>query len=70
MEDLSIGERLALRGQLFELQKKLNIIDQENRSKERHVPTGGFTEDYKPVTDRESTYVKNVERAEIIRQQS
>ena len=70
MEDLSIGERLALKGQLFELQKKLNIIDQENRSKEQHTfQPESFTEDYKPVTDRESNYVKNVERAEIIRQQ-
>ena len=67
MKDLSIGERLALKGQLFELQKKLNVIDLENQRKEEHTfQPESFTGDYEPVTDRESSYVKNVQRAEIL----
>jgi hypothetical protein len=69
MEELELGERLALKGQLFELQKRLKIIDIENQQKEEFTfQPESYTASY-PLQDREPTYTKNVERAEIMRKQ-
>jgi hypothetical protein len=68
ISDLSPGDKLSLKGKLFELQKKLQIIDFQERRKEEFS--------YKPklfdyhLPDRESNVLDNINKAEIIRKVS
>ena len=65
LSDLSPGDKLSLKGKIFELQKKLQIIDQRNKQKEEFS--------YKPklysydLPDREDNVLKSIDKAEIIR---
>lgn len=68
ISDLSPGDRMSLKGKLFELQKKLNIIDIENKLDERYS--------YKPtiisyeLPNRQKDFIENTTKAEIIRKVS
>lgn len=64
---LPIGDKLALKGKLFELQKKLNIIELENQSKEEFTFQPEIIEFELP--DRDRSFDENVRRAELIRKQ-
>ena len=65
LSDLSPGDKLSLKGKIFELQKKLQIIDQRNKQ------DGEFS--YKPklfsydLPDREDNVLESINKAEIIR---
>ena len=67
--DLSLGEKLALKGQLFELRKKLKAIELQNQQTETFPFRPALVTDYYELPDREISYSKNVERAEQIRRQ-
>lgn len=64
---LPIGDKLALKGKLFELQKKLNIIELENQSKEEFTFQPEIIDFELP--DRDRCFDENVRRAELIRKQ-
>ncbi len=69
VSELTLGEKLSLKGQLFELRKKLNVIDAENKSREEFSFKPQLVTEYYELPDRESSYTKNVERAEMMRKQ-
>ena len=68
LSDLSPGDKLSLKGKIFELQKKLQIIDYKNKQKQEFS--------YKPklfnydLPDRESNVLESINKAEIIRKVS
>ncbi len=68
LSDLSTGEKLALKGQLFELRKKLNAIELQNQQTETFSFQPELVTQYK-LSDRENNYTKNVEKAEHMRRQ-
>jgi hypothetical protein len=65
ISDLSPGDKLSLKGKIFELQKKLQIIDIRNKQKEEFS--------YKPtlynynLPDRHNNVLESINKAEIIR---
>ena len=65
LSDLSPGDKLSLKGKIFELQKKLQIIDIRNRQKEEFS--------YKPtlynydLPNRDNNVLDSINKAEIIR---
>jgi hypothetical protein len=65
ISDLSPGDKLSLKGKIFELQKKLQIIDIRNKQKEEFS--------YKPtlysyeLPDRHANVLDSINKAEIIR---
>ena len=67
ISSLPIGDKLSLKGKLFELQKNLNIIELENQSKDELTFRPEILEFALP--DRERTFDENVRRAEMIRRQ-
>jgi hypothetical protein len=69
VSDLTLGEKLALKGQLFELRKKLNAIELQNQQTETYSFRPALVTEYYELPDRENSYVKNVERAEQMRRQ-
>jgi len=69
VSDLSLGEKLALKGQLFELRKKLNAIELQNQQTETFSFRPELVTDYYELPDREVSYSKNVDRAEQMRRQ-
>jgi sulfur carrier protein ThiS len=66
LSDLSPGDRLSLKGKLFDLQKKLSIIDLEHKLEEQYS--------YQPkiktydLPNRPRDFMENNVKAEIIRQ--
>lgn len=66
ISDLSPGDRLSLKGKLFELQKKLTILDLEQRLDNQYS--------YQPqiksyeLPNRPRNIIENSAKAEIIRQ--
>lgn len=68
LSDLSPGDKLSLKGKIFELQKKLQIIDIRNRQKEEFS--------YKPtlynydLPNRDNNVLDSINKAEIIRKVS
>lgn len=67
VSELSLGEKLSLKGQLFELQKKLKTIDMSSKQREEYSFKPKIS-DY-DLPGRDVSYSKNVERAELIRKQ-
>mmetsp|Transcript_19359 Transcript_19359/g.32834 ORF Transcript_19359/g.32834 Transcript_19359/m.32834 type:complete len:554 (-) Transcript_19359:743-2404(-) len=67
ISDLSPGDKLSLKGKIFELQKKLQIIDIRKKQNEEYP--------YKPKTtqyelpDRNSNVLESINKAELIRKQ-
>jgi uncharacterized protein (UPF0128 family) len=65
ISDLSPGDRLSLKGKLFELQKKLNIIDIEHRLDEQYS--------FQPkiltyeLPNRKKDFFENANKADIMR---
>lgn len=68
ISDLSPGDKLSLKGKIFELQKKLQIIDIRNKQKEEfsYRPTLYSYE----LPDRHSDVLESINKAEIIRKVS
>lgn len=66
ISDLSPGDKLSLKGKIFELQKKLQIIDIRNRQKEEfsYKPTLYSSYD---LPDRHGNVLESINKAEIIR---
>lgn len=71
LSDLTFGDKLSLKGKLFELQKKLKLIgiqkDLEYDPEATFQPVleaGNYV-----VADREADFISNVQRAEAIRKQ-
>ncbi len=68
ISDLSPGDRLSLKGKLFELQKKLNLIDIEQRLDEQYS--------FQPriltyeLPDRKKNFIENATKADLIRKVS
>lgn len=68
LSDLSPGDKLSLKGKIFELQKTLQIIDIRNKQKEEFS--------YKPtlynydLPDRDNNVLDSINKAEIIRKVS
>eukprot|EP01033_Poteriospumella_lacustris_P001984 gene1984-1443_t len=67
ISDLSPGDRLSLKGKLFELQKKLTILDLEQRLDNQY----SYQPQIKPyeLPNRPRNIIENSAKAEIIRQQ-
>ena len=61
---LSPGDKMNLKGQLFELSKKLNMIDIEKKK-----PIPSFQPKIKSydLPNREPNFMGNVDKAEVIR---
>jgi hypothetical protein len=75
ISDLSPGDKLSLKGRIFELQKKLSLLDLEARQAEKQTQEHPYTptiftnkSPYKRVQD--SSAVVNMNVAEVIRQVS
>lgn len=68
ISDLSPGDRLSLKGKLFELQKKLNIIDIEHRLDEQFSFQPKIL-DY-DLPNRQKSFLENSTKADIIRKVS
>eukprot|EP01040_Poterioochromonas_malhamensis_P018509 gene18509-21629_t len=66
ISDLSPGDRLSLKGKLFELQKKLTILDLEQRLDNQY----SYQPQIKPyeLPNRPRNIIENSAKAEIIRQ--
>jgi hypothetical protein len=66
ISDLSPGDKLSLKGKIFELQKKLQIIEFRNKQNEEFP--------YKPKTtryelpDRDRNVLVRINKAELMRQ--
>jgi hypothetical protein len=74
ISDLSPGDKLSLKGRIFELQKKLSLLDLETRQAEKQTLDHPYTptmytakSQYKRVADSHAPVNMNV--AEVIRQQ-
>jgi hypothetical protein len=67
VHDLSLGEKLALKGQLFELRKKLNAIELQNQQTETYSFQPELVTDYYELPDRDVEFTTNVARAEMQR---
>jgi hypothetical protein len=67
ISDLSAGDRLSLKGKLFELQKKLTIMDLEQRL-DNQYPYQPQIKSY-DLPNRPRDFIQNNAKAEIIRQQ-
>lgn len=65
MSDLSPCDKLSLKGKIFELQKKLQIIDYRNKQNEEHSYTPKIYNYDLP--DRERNVLESINKAEIIR---
>lgn len=67
ISDLPLCDRLSLKGKLFELQKKLQLIDLEQKLDEQYS--------YKPalrpydLPNRQEHFIDNINKAELIRKQ-
>jgi hypothetical protein len=68
LSELPVGERLALKGQLFELSKKLSLIELENQTKEDFSFVPQINEYALPDRDP-NNFEANMRRAELIKQQ-
>lgn len=68
ISDLSAGDRLSLKGKLFELQKKLTIMDLEQRL-DNQYPYQPQIKSY-DLPNRPRDFIQNNAKAEIIRQVS
>jgi len=68
LSELPVGERLALKGQLFELSKKLSLIELENQTKEDYSFAPQINEYALPDRDP-NNFEANMRRAELIKQQ-
>jgi hypothetical protein len=71
LSDLSFGDKMSLKGKLFELQKKLKLMgiqkeleDDPEATFQPILEAGNYI-----VTDREVDFISNVEKAEAIRKQ-
>lgn len=60
--DLSPGDKLSLKGKIFELQKKLNLLDVEQQNTEDYSFQPEIT-NYK-LPHRENNFIDNMKRAE------
>ncbi len=60
---MSPGDRMSLKGKLFELSKKLSIIDFESKRENQY----SFKPDIRPLPERDETMVDSLRKAEIIR---
>ncbi len=68
ISDLSPGDRLSLKGKLFELQKKLNIIDIERKMEEQCSFQPKILEYDLP--NRKKDFIENSDKADIMRKVS
>jgi hypothetical protein len=69
--DLSSGDKLSLKGKIFELQKRLHVIELEEKIKEEQDITYKpiiFTKPY-DLPGRDDDFTESVRRAEMIRRQ-
>jgi hypothetical protein len=73
VRDLSPGDKLSLKGKIFELQRKLNLIDLETRindeiTSELPFKPTIYTSNYSPIssTDNKESGISNILKAEII----
>ncbi len=66
ISDLSPGDRLSLKGKLFELQRKLNLIDLEHKLDEQY-PYKPTILEYDLPNRIPANFVENSNKAEIIR---
>lgn len=67
LSDLSLGDRLNLKGKLFELQKKLQIIDLEQKLDEQFPYKPQISTKKYDLPNRQPTFIENIQKAEIIR---
>ncbi len=66
ISDLSHGDRMSLKGKLFELQKKLSIIDLESKLDESYSYRPKIIE-YDLPNRSPGSFMENSDKAEIIR---
>lgn len=66
ISDLSAGDRMSLKGKLFELQKKLTIMDLEQKLDNQY----SYQPQIKPydIPNRQRSFMENNAKAEIMRQ--
>ncbi len=69
LSDLTPGEKLSLKGRLFELQKKLNLIgiNEQMETEQGLTFQPNIETEYKPLEHRHDDFIKNVQKAEEIR---
>lgn len=64
-QELSPGQKLSLKGQLFELGKTLKALDEEEKFRSSHTFQPTISEFSLP--NRQSDFLSNVDKAEVIR---
>lgn len=68
ISSLPIGEKLSLKGKLFELSKKLQMIELENQNLTEYTFAPEINHEFE-LPDREHNFEANMKRAEMIRLQ-
>ena len=66
ISDLNFFDKLSLKGKLFELQKKLNIIEIEKKMEDQTPFQPQIVSHYQLV-NREPSVLESIDRAELIR---
>lgn len=66
---LPLCDRLSLKGKLFELQKKLQLIDLEQKMQEQFPYKPQILSSYE-LPNRQHDFLENINKAEIIRKVS
>jgi hypothetical protein len=70
VSQLPFGDRMSLKGKLFELQKKLNLLEIDEKVKEEQGLTFRPVMEaasYKQISERPKDFFTNVQKAELIR---
>ena len=67
ISDLSPGDKLSLKGKLFELQKKLNIIDIQHQNDRKEACSFKPTILSYDLPERDNNVLESIKKAEIIR---
>lgn len=67
ISDLSPGDKLSLKGKIFELQKKLNIIDIQNKRNEEYSYKPKLYPNKYQLEDRDHSIFESLNQAEAIR---
>jgi len=70
ISDLSPWDKLSLKGKIFELQKKLSIIDIQTKRQEEFSYRPSLISNYQLLGGRDGNILDNIHRAEVIRRVS
>lgn len=67
ISDLSPWDKLSLKGKIFELQKKLSIIDIQTKREEEFSYRPALISNYRLLSGRDSNVLDNIQRADVLR---